>query len=61
MSTKLILLKTGGSYSLVMSDYPKKICVVGLRYIGLPTVSIFATNGFHVDGVDINPSPSKEK
>lgn len=31
-----------------------KICVLGLGYIGLPTASIFATNGFEVLGVDIN-------
>lgn len=31
----------------------EKICVLGLGYIGLPTASILATNGFHVLGVDI--------
>lgn len=30
------------------------ICVLGLGYIGLPTASLFATNGFEVVGVDIN-------
>jgi UDP-N-acetyl-D-mannosaminuronic acid dehydrogenase len=30
------------------------ICVIGLGYIGLPTASIFATQGFDVLGVDIN-------
>jgi len=34
----------------------KKICVLGLGYIGLPTASIFATNGFEVAGVDSNDS-----
>lgn len=34
----------------------QKICVVGLGYIGLPTSSMFATYGFKVHGVDINPS-----
>jgi len=34
----------------------KKICVLGLGYIGLPTASIFAANGFEVIGVDINDS-----
>jgi len=34
----------------------KKICVLGLGYIGLPTASIFATNGFEVVGVDTNNS-----
>lgn len=32
----------------------KKICVVGLGYIGLPTASMLATNGCEVIGVDIN-------
>jgi len=32
----------------------KKICVIGLGYIGLPTASILATRGFHVVGVDVN-------
>jgi UDP-N-acetyl-D-mannosaminuronic acid dehydrogenase len=31
-----------------------KICVLGLGYIGLPTASILATNGFHVVGVDVD-------
>jgi len=34
----------------------KKICVIGLGYIGLPTASIFATSGFKVIGVDTNDS-----
>jgi len=33
----------------------KKICVLGLGYIGLPTASTFATHGLQVTGVDINP------
>jgi len=32
----------------------KKICIVGLGYIGLPTASIFAASGVKVVGVDIN-------
>ena len=32
----------------------KKICVIGLGYIGLPTASMLATHGFEVIGVDIN-------
>ena len=32
----------------------KKICVVGLGYIGLPTSSMFATHGYQVYGVDVN-------
>ena len=33
----------------------KKICVIGLGYIGLPTASTFATHGLKVLGVDVNP------
>jgi UDP-N-acetyl-D-mannosaminuronic acid dehydrogenase len=33
----------------------KRICVIGLGYIGLPTASLFANNGFDVLGVDTNP------
>ncbi|RLQ96827.1 nucleotide sugar dehydrogenase [Falsibacillus albus] len=32
----------------------KKICVVGLGYIGLPTSAIFARAGYEVVGVDVN-------
>lgn len=32
----------------------KKICVIGLGYIGLPTAVMFANNGVQVHGVDIN-------
>ena len=32
----------------------KKICVLGLGYIGLPTASTFATHGLKVLGVDVN-------
>lgn len=32
----------------------RKICVLGLGYIGLPTASILATHGFNVTGVDTN-------
>lgn len=33
----------------------KKICVIGLGYIGLPTACTFAANGLEVIGVDVNP------
>ncbi|HUH99178.1 MAG TPA: UDP-N-acetyl-D-mannosamine dehydrogenase, partial [Anaerolineales bacterium] len=33
----------------------KKICILGLGYIGLPTASTFAVHGVHVLGVDVNP------
>lgn len=32
----------------------KKICVIGLGYIGLPTSAMFATHGCKVHGVDVN-------
>ena len=34
----------------------RKICVLGLGYIGLPTASTFAANGLQVVGVDVNPA-----
>ncbi|MEZ7172926.1 nucleotide sugar dehydrogenase [Sporosarcina sp. OR05] len=32
----------------------KKLCVVGLGYIGLPTAAMFASHGWQVQGVDVN-------
>lgn len=32
----------------------KRLCVIGLGYIGLPTSAMFATHGYEVFGVDIN-------
>lgn len=32
----------------------KRICVLGLGYIGLPTAAMFATHDFQVIGVDVN-------
>jgi len=37
----------------------KKICVLGLGYIGLPTASTFAANGIQVVGVDVNSAVVK--
>ena len=34
----------------------RKICVMGLGYVGLPTALLFARNGFTVHGVDISPT-----
>jgi len=34
----------------------KRICVVGLGYIGLPTAALLAAKGYDVSGVDINPN-----
>ena len=33
----------------------KRVCVLGLGHIGLPTASVLATVGFKVVGVDVNP------
>lgn len=33
----------------------RKICIIGMGYIGLPTASMLAINDFEVVGVDINP------
>ncbi|UCE75501.1 MAG: nucleotide sugar dehydrogenase [Methanomassiliicoccales archaeon] len=32
----------------------RKICILGLGYVGLPTASMFATHGYDVVGVDVN-------
>lgn len=32
----------------------KKICILGLGYIGLPTAAMFATHGHQITGVDVN-------
>jgi len=32
----------------------KKICVIGLGYIGLPSASLLASKGYFVHGVDVN-------
>ena len=32
----------------------KKLCVIGLGYIGLPTAAMFANHGWQVHGVDVN-------
>jgi UDP-N-acetyl-D-mannosaminuronic acid dehydrogenase len=37
----------------------KKVCVIGLGYIGLPTATVLANNGFEVHGVDINEKAVK--
>lgn len=38
-----------------VSQNRKKICVIGLGYIGLPTASLLGTKGYDVLGVDISP------
>lgn len=34
---------------------PRRVCVMGLGYIGLPTAAVLAQHGFDVIGVDIRP------
>jgi len=34
----------------------KKICVLGLGYIGLPTAALLANRGYDIHGVDVNQS-----
>lgn len=36
-----------------MIELKKKICVLGLGYVGLPTASLLATKGYQVAGVDV--------
>lgn len=38
----------------MLNKRKKKICVVGLGYIGLPTAALLANEGYDVFGVDIN-------
>lgn len=37
-----------------MIDKKKRVCVIGLGYIGLPTAALLASNGYDVVGVDIS-------
>lgn len=37
-------------------DENKKICVVGLGYIGLPTAAVLGSRGYQIHGVEINPA-----
>ena len=34
----------------------KRVCVVGLGYIGLPTAAVLASRGYRVHGVEVNPA-----
>lgn len=38
-----------------MKDF-KRVCILGLGYIGLPTAAVIAKSGMSVAGVDINPA-----
>ena len=35
--------------------FDKKVCILGLGYIGLPTAAVLAARGYLVHGVDVNP------
>jgi UDP-N-acetyl-D-mannosaminuronic acid dehydrogenase len=37
-----------------MDDTRKRVCVIGLGYIGLPTASLLGTKGYRVTGVDVS-------
>ena len=39
-----------------MPEHFRKICVMGLGYIGLPTASLLGTKGYKVQGVDVSQS-----
>ena len=35
-------------------EQQKRVCVIGLGYIGLPTAALLASNGYQVVGVDVS-------
>jgi len=38
---------------MIKVEEPKKVCVIGLGYIGLPTASLLANRSYYVHGVDV--------
>lgn len=38
----------------MMVEHQKRVCVIGLGYIGLPTAALLASNGFEVVGMDVS-------
>lgn len=40
----------------MQSTLDKKVCVIGLGYIGLPTAAVLASRGYAVHGVEVNPT-----
>jgi len=40
-------------------SFDKKICVVGLGYIGLPTAAVLASRGYQVHGVEVNAAAAE--
>ncbi|QDU40077.1 UDP-N-acetyl-D-glucosamine 6-dehydrogenase [Maioricimonas rarisocia] len=49
------LVQGPGGFSPAGQPPRRKICVVGLGYIGLPTAAILADRGYEVVGVDVRP------
>ena len=43
-----------------MSNSFKRVCVVGMGYIGLPTAATLASRGMQVLGVDVSENCSKD-
>ena len=39
---------------MIKKNFKKKICVVGMGYIGLPTSVLLSNIGYDVCGVDLN-------
>jgi UDP-N-acetyl-D-mannosaminuronic acid dehydrogenase len=46
-------MKIDNSQFSILNSQLKKVCMIGLGYIGLPTASLLANNGYSVHGVDI--------
>ena len=44
--------KNNSQFSIFNSQF-KKVCVIGLGYIGLPTAALLANRGYEVHGVDV--------
>lgn len=40
-------------------SFDKKVCVVGLGYIGLPTAAVLASRGYTVHGVEVNAAAAE--
>ena len=40
---------------MATTDPNRKICIVGLGYIGLPTAAVLGSRGYNIHGVEINP------
>ena len=46
--------QSNNNYQLsILNSQLKKVCVIGLGYIGLPTAALLANKGYKVHGVDV--------